>query len=656
MKKVLFLLLLLFLPLASAEELHDYQSLDLKHTISNSLILTPSTSNFYITSATITLLWIPKDDFRQETISMSTVPSADIDGDNLVFEFDHPEENELDISVESLIRTRSDYRRVTNKISFPIENFDPVLAEYLYPSEIIDVNDDIVDLANSLSAGKDDLYEVVFSFAEWVEDNVDYNLSTITSEAAQKSSWVLTNRYGVCDEITSLFISLNRAVGIPARFVSGISHTDLDYFADPWGPHGWAEVYFPGVGWVPFDVTYKQLGWTDATHIKLRESVDAGDSSVEYNAKGRGFDMVGGTLDNEVEVVTHGALQKSNIDINLKIEKPQIGFGSYNMLTAELENKNNFYVSAYVQLGSTQNVENLDDRYRHVLLKPLEKTKLYFIVRISDDLKSGYIYTFPMTLVLGSESKETSFKAKRSDSIYGYDYFADKIPKVSASSAPIELFCSADKESAKIGESIIINCEAENSGSRVLKSLDICLDDDCSKMDIGLDEVVTFDFSPELTAVGVKNFIISVGNNNFVVKRYILIRSLDDPSIIISNFDAPKSVAYGEISSISFVVEQDSFSEPEDILVSVDGKRFSESWVVYDFTGKNEFVFTIPTKIMSSGSNDLKIVVEFKDDKGIEYAVQKNFSIDMTNVDFWDKILIFFNRLNYKMSGWFENI
>ena len=71
----------------------------------------------------------------------------------------------------------------------------------------------------------------------------------------EPATWVYDNRQGVCDELTGLFISMLRELGIPARFVSGVSYTNLPEFAKPWGGHGWAEVWFPDVGWVPFDVT-----------------------------------------------------------------------------------------------------------------------------------------------------------------------------------------------------------------------------------------------------------------------------------------------------------------------------------------------------------------------------------------------------------------
>ena len=96
--------------------------------------------------------------------------------------------------------------------------------------------------------------------------------------------------------MSALFVSMCRAVGIPARFVSGWAYTDNDVlFNEPWGGHVCAEVYFPEEGddgggiWVPFDVTYGQLGFLDAGHVLLQTSADVVESNVEYSAQGRDF-------------------------------------------------------------------------------------------------------------------------------------------------------------------------------------------------------------------------------------------------------------------------------------------------------------------------------------------------------------------------------
>ena len=125
---------------------------------------------------------------------------------------------------------------------------------------------------------------IVFKIGEWTKKNIKYDLSTLTESVSQKASWVLKNKEGVCDELTNLFISMLRSVGIPARFVTGMVYTNME---SSWGNHGWAEVYFPGKGRVPWDVTFGQFGWVDPSHVKLDDDVDSGESSVNYKWRSR---------------------------------------------------------------------------------------------------------------------------------------------------------------------------------------------------------------------------------------------------------------------------------------------------------------------------------------------------------------------------------
>lgn len=63
--------------------------------------------------------------------------------------------------------------------------------------------------------------------------------------------YVLEEGHGDCGQVSLLYISLMRTLGIPARWESGWmlhpGETNL---------HDWAEVCFEGVGWVPVDVSF----------------------------------------------------------------------------------------------------------------------------------------------------------------------------------------------------------------------------------------------------------------------------------------------------------------------------------------------------------------------------------------------------------------
>lgn len=63
--------------------------------------------------------------------------------------------------------------------------------------------------------------------------------------------YVLDEGHGDCGQVSLLYISLMRSLGVPARWESGwMLHPGEKNL------HDWAEVYFEGVGWVPVDVSF----------------------------------------------------------------------------------------------------------------------------------------------------------------------------------------------------------------------------------------------------------------------------------------------------------------------------------------------------------------------------------------------------------------
>ena len=73
--------------------------------------------------------------------------------------------------------------------------------------------------------------------------------------AASPITELLEKGEGVCQDFTHLMIGLARALGIPARYVSGLVHPDKERFRGFTQTHAWCELYFPSAGWVGFDPT-----------------------------------------------------------------------------------------------------------------------------------------------------------------------------------------------------------------------------------------------------------------------------------------------------------------------------------------------------------------------------------------------------------------
>ncbi len=97
-------------------------------------------------------------------------------------------------------------------------------------------------------------------------------------------------------DMAQLFVAAARAAGVPARYVTG--YCDVLQDGGHPTPHGWADGWIDGTGWVAFDPT---LGITpEEHHVRVAVALDAaGCSPVAGSRLGEGRE----SLDVEVQVV-----------------------------------------------------------------------------------------------------------------------------------------------------------------------------------------------------------------------------------------------------------------------------------------------------------------------------------------------------------------
>ena len=98
---------------------------------------------------------------------------------------------------------------------------------------------------------------------------------------------VLELRAGVCQDFAHLFIAVARAMGVPARYVSGYIHVPeraRTGAAQGQGSgnvasasHAWGEGWVPGRGWVGFDATHPVR--TSENHVRLAVGRDYTDAA-----------------------------------------------------------------------------------------------------------------------------------------------------------------------------------------------------------------------------------------------------------------------------------------------------------------------------------------------------------------------------------------
>ncbi|MGW0215205.1 transglutaminase TgpA family protein [Micromonospora chokoriensis] len=120
---------------------------------------------------------------------------------------------------------------------------------------------EVDELVARLVQGKRTDYDRVLAiYSHFSADNgFKYRLSTESGSSGQDIVNFLTNKVGYCQQYAASMAWLVRAAGIPARVAFGFtngSNRDGDTITlTNLNLHAWTEVFFDGVGWVPFDAT-----------------------------------------------------------------------------------------------------------------------------------------------------------------------------------------------------------------------------------------------------------------------------------------------------------------------------------------------------------------------------------------------------------------
>jgi protein-glutamine gamma-glutamyltransferase len=132
-------------------------------------------------------------------------------------------------------------------------------AVYLQLPE--EITPETFKLAHRLTDGLPTSYDKAVAIERWLETNLSYTLELRDPGITEPVHFFLFQRKkGHCEYFASAFVVLARAAGIPTRQVNGFLGGEWNeyqgYVAVRAGDaHSWAEVYFPGKGWVTFDPT-----------------------------------------------------------------------------------------------------------------------------------------------------------------------------------------------------------------------------------------------------------------------------------------------------------------------------------------------------------------------------------------------------------------
>ena len=103
----------------------------------------------------------------------------------------------------------------------------------------------------------------MLSLQEWFRSDFEYDEDVDYSQRSDALWAFLDDKRGFCQQFSSAFALLARELGLPSRVAVGFTPGDLttdaagdvEFVVRGRHAHAWPEVYFAGMGWVPFEPT-----------------------------------------------------------------------------------------------------------------------------------------------------------------------------------------------------------------------------------------------------------------------------------------------------------------------------------------------------------------------------------------------------------------
>ncbi|MEI6206828.1 MAG: transglutaminase domain-containing protein [Desulfuromonadales bacterium] len=192
-------------------------------------------------------------------------------------------DQDIRINLSYTTTVHSALSAMESRTPFPLGAIPGSDAIYLTSTEMVQSDSaEIANLARRLTSGAKNEYEAVSAITNHVTDAIKYTFNPPKYDAL----YTLETKSGNCQNFAHLNIALLRSVGIPARIVGGIT------LKDSWkvpidnrnsivqsmgqGGHAWMEIYFPDLGWLPYDPQQSRQ-FTSSRHIKQTHGLDSRD-------------------------------------------------------------------------------------------------------------------------------------------------------------------------------------------------------------------------------------------------------------------------------------------------------------------------------------------------------------------------------------------
>lgn len=301
MRKIAFFLLLLVVglslhPLYLRGEnylLKGNQTSRIKYGLTQRIVPTPGTKSLIISTVVPATFQSPTYNQEIENLNISFAPEpskredkVDKRGNKVVVVTWTNPVGPITATVALTAKNYVLFNPLTTSKPFPLGAVDPPAQDYLLSTEQVPSNDARIRAkAKELTSGVKTEFDAVQRILAWVIDHTTY----VLTPPQYGAMYTFETGKGNCQNYSHLAAALLRAVGIPARIVNGVTlkrtyDAKTEYgkltFGMAQGRHSWIDVYFPDLGWVPFDPQQSQL-FTSNRYIRIEAGLDNNETSQD---------------------------------------------------------------------------------------------------------------------------------------------------------------------------------------------------------------------------------------------------------------------------------------------------------------------------------------------------------------------------------------
>ena len=156
-----------------------------------------------------------------------------------------------------------------------------------------DYPQDLRDQAVQITSSASNDYERALALQQFFRENFEYDLTVRAGHDEDAIRSFLDARRGYCEQFAGTYAAFARSIGLPARVAVGFTPgelTDGVYVVRGQHAHAWPEVWFEGIGWVPFEPTPGRgaPGAQSYTFVEPQQSTEGDSPSSSATTAGPG--------------------------------------------------------------------------------------------------------------------------------------------------------------------------------------------------------------------------------------------------------------------------------------------------------------------------------------------------------------------------------